>query len=78
MSERTFDLCVIGAGIGGFTAAALAAQLGARVALIEQGSFGGALLEGALALRALTASASAARRDGAPPSTSASRGGSTS
>lgn len=51
---------MIGAGIGGFTAAALAAQLGARVALIEQGSFGGALLEGALALRALTASASAA------------------
>jgi pyruvate/2-oxoglutarate dehydrogenase complex dihydrolipoamide dehydrogenase (E3) component len=51
---------VIGAGLGGFTTAALAAQLGARVTLIERGPFGGALLEGAVALRALATSASAA------------------
>ena len=60
VSERTLDLCVIGAGIGGFTTAALAAQLGARVTLIERGAFGGVLLDGALALRALMASATAA------------------
>jgi pyruvate/2-oxoglutarate dehydrogenase complex dihydrolipoamide dehydrogenase (E3) component len=60
VSERTLDLCVIGAGLGGFTTAALAAQLGARVTLIERGAFGGAVLESAIALRALAASASAA------------------
>ena len=60
MSERPLDLCVIGAGIGGFTTAVLAAQLGARVTLIERGAFGGALLEGSLALRALAASATVA------------------
>ena len=60
VSERPLDICVIGAGIGGFTTAALAAQLGARVALIERGTFGGALFDGSLALRALTASATAA------------------
>lgn len=60
VNERPLDLCVIGAGLGGFTTAALAAQLGARVALIERGVLGGAVLEGAIALRALAASASAA------------------
>lgn len=60
MSEQPQDLCVIGAGIGGFTAAALAAQLGARVTLIERAAFGGSLLKGALAVRALMASATSA------------------
>jgi pyruvate/2-oxoglutarate dehydrogenase complex dihydrolipoamide dehydrogenase (E3) component len=35
------DLCVIGAGSGGLTVAAGAAQMGARVVLIEQGRMGG-------------------------------------
>jgi pyruvate/2-oxoglutarate dehydrogenase complex dihydrolipoamide dehydrogenase (E3) component len=37
----TPDLCVIGAGAGGLTVAAAAAQLGAAVALVEQGAMGG-------------------------------------
>ena len=35
------DLCVIGAGSGGLTVAAGAAQMGARVVLVEQGRMGG-------------------------------------
>ncbi len=36
-----FDLAIIGAGQGGLPAAALAARLGANVALIEMGEVGG-------------------------------------
>ncbi len=36
-----YDVLVIGAGQGGLPAAHLAATLGARVALIEQGEVGG-------------------------------------
>ena len=32
-----FDLCVIGAGSGGLSVAAGAAQMGARVVLVEKG-----------------------------------------
>lgn len=42
MSERvTCDLCVIGAGSGGLSVAAAAAQLGAKVVLIEKARLGG-------------------------------------
>ena len=37
----TPDLCIIGAGAGGLTVAAAAAQLGAAVVLVEQGAMGG-------------------------------------
>jgi dihydrolipoamide dehydrogenase len=44
MPIKTYDVAVIGAGPAGYTAAIRASQLGARVALIEQGSLGGACL----------------------------------
>ena len=44
MTNETFDLVVIGGGPGGYTAAARAAALGGRVALIEKGALGGTCL----------------------------------
>ena len=41
MTQDSFDLVVIGAGSGGVRAARVAAQLGARVAIIESRFFGG-------------------------------------
>lgn len=41
MSNATYDLIIIGAGSGGLTAAGFAAQLGAKVALIEKHRVGG-------------------------------------
>jgi dihydrolipoamide dehydrogenase len=41
---KTFDVIVIGGGPGGYTAAVCAAQLGARVAVIEKDSLGGTCL----------------------------------
>jgi dihydrolipoamide dehydrogenase len=41
MSERDYDIAVIGAGPGGYVAAIRASQLGARVALIEKKYLGG-------------------------------------
>lgn len=41
MNEHDFDLVIIGAGSGGLTAAGFAAQLGARVALVEKNRVGG-------------------------------------
>src|SRR5215469_16298732 len=41
MAEREFDLAIIGAGSGGLTAAGFAAQLGAKVALVEKNRIGG-------------------------------------
>lgn len=41
MSSYDYDLAVIGAGQGGLPAAHMAANLGARVALIEQAEVGG-------------------------------------
>ncbi len=40
-SELQVDLCVIGAGSGGLSVAAAAAQLGVSVALIEKHKMGG-------------------------------------
>jgi pyruvate/2-oxoglutarate dehydrogenase complex dihydrolipoamide dehydrogenase (E3) component len=41
MAAPEFDLAIIGAGSGGLTAAGFAAQLGARVALVEKNRIGG-------------------------------------
>jgi pyruvate/2-oxoglutarate dehydrogenase complex dihydrolipoamide dehydrogenase (E3) component len=41
MLAREFDLVIIGAGSGGLTAAGFAAQLGAKVALVEKNRVGG-------------------------------------
>lgn len=40
-SELSADICVIGGGAGGLTVAAGAAQLGAKVILVESGTMGG-------------------------------------
>jgi dihydrolipoamide dehydrogenase len=42
--ERQFDILVIGAGIGGYVAAIRAAQLGARVGIVEKQYIGGTCL----------------------------------
>jgi dihydrolipoyl dehydrogenase len=44
MDTAEFDLVVIGSGPGGYKAAVTAAQLGARVALVEKGHSGGTCL----------------------------------
>jgi pyruvate/2-oxoglutarate dehydrogenase complex dihydrolipoamide dehydrogenase (E3) component len=55
------DVCVIGAGSAGLTAAAGAAQLGAKVVLIERGAMGGDCLNtGCVPSKALIAAAHAA------------------
>ena len=41
MPSFDFDLLVIGAGSGGVRAARVAAELGARVAMVEAGELGG-------------------------------------
>jgi pyruvate/2-oxoglutarate dehydrogenase complex dihydrolipoamide dehydrogenase (E3) component len=41
VSEATYDIIIIGAGSGGLTAAGFAAQLGAKVALVEKHRVGG-------------------------------------
>jgi len=55
------DLCIIGAGSGGLSVAAGAAQMGARVVLIEKGKMGGDCLNsGCVPSKALIAAAAAA------------------
>ena len=55
------DLCIIGAGSAGLSLAAGAAQMGARVTLIEKGEMGGDCLNtGCVPSKALLAAASAA------------------
>ncbi len=43
-SQESFDLAIIGAGPGGYVAAIRAAQLGARVAIVEKQYVGGTCL----------------------------------
>ena len=59
MAERiTADLCIIGAGSGGLSTAAGAAQMGARVVLIEGHKMGGDCLNyGCVPSKALIARA---------------------
>src|SRR5687767_11875547 len=56
------DLCVIGAGSGGLSVAAGAAQMGARVVLVEKHKMGGDCLNyGCVPSKALIAAAHAAQ-----------------
>lgn len=62
MSRIDTDLCIIGAGSGGLSIAAGAAQMGARVVLIEGGEMGGDCLNsGCVPSKALLAAAKAAQ-----------------
>ena len=55
---ETFDIAVIGAGPGGYPAAIRAAQLGAKVAIIEKEKLGGTCLNwGCIPTKALIAAA---------------------
>ena len=55
---KQFDISVIGSGPGGYVAAIRAAQLGARVALVEKGKVGGTCLNvGCIPTKALVATA---------------------
>ena len=60
MPEQSFDLIIIGAGPGGYVAAIRAAQLGMRVAVVENASaLGGVcLIEGCIPSKALLDSSS--------------------
>ena len=65
MKTLTVDLCVIGAGSGGLSVAAGAAQMGARVALIEAHLMGGDCLNyGCVPSKALLAAGADAMRAG--------------
>jgi dihydrolipoamide dehydrogenase len=57
-NATTFDLIVLGAGTGGYSAAFRAAQLGMRVALVDRGKIGGTCLHvGCIPTKALLESA---------------------
>ncbi len=61
MARITTDICVIGAGSGGLSVAAGAAQMGARVVLVEGAEMGGDCLNhGCVPSKALLAAAKAA------------------
>jgi pyruvate/2-oxoglutarate dehydrogenase complex dihydrolipoamide dehydrogenase (E3) component len=61
MAKITADICIIGAGSGGLSLAAGAAQMGARVVLIEAGEMGGDCLNaGCVPSKALLAAGKAA------------------
>ncbi|GLS88474.1 dihydrolipoamide dehydrogenase [Cypionkella aquatica] len=69
MERISTDLCIIGAGSGGLSVAAGAAQMGAKVVLIEGGTMGGDCLNyGCVPSKALLAAGRAAHsiRHGAP------------
>ena len=62
-SEAKTDLCIIGAGWGGLSLAAGAAQMGARVVLIERGKMGGDCLNyGCVPSKALLAAGQVAHQ----------------
>jgi dihydrolipoamide dehydrogenase len=62
-SSNDFDLVVLGAGTGGYTAAFRAAQLGLKVALVDEDKIGGTCLHrGCIPTKALLESAALADR----------------
>ena len=62
-SSNDFDLVVLGAGTGGYTAAFRAAQLGLRVALVDEDKLGGTCLHrGCIPAKALLESAAFTER----------------
>ena len=62
-SSNTFDLVVLGAGTGGYSAAFRAAQLGLKVALVDADKIGGTCLHrGCIPTKALLESADVAHR----------------
>jgi dihydrolipoamide dehydrogenase len=62
-SSNDFDLVVLGAGTGGYTAAFRAAQLGLKVALVDDAKIGGTCLHsGCIPTKALLESASFVER----------------
>src|SRR5918999_3153245 len=62
-SSNSFDLVVLGAGTGGYSAAFRAAQLGLRVALIDESKIGGTCLHlGCIPTKAMLESAELAER----------------
>jgi dihydrolipoamide dehydrogenase len=62
-SSNDFDLVVLGAGTGGYTAAFRAAQLGLRVALVDEDKIGGTCLHrGCIPTKALLESAALAEK----------------
>jgi dihydrolipoamide dehydrogenase len=62
-SSNDFDLVVLGAGTGGYSAAFRAAQLGLRVALVDEDKIGGTCLHrGCIPTKALLESAAFAER----------------
>ena len=62
-SSNDFDLVVLGAGTGGYTAAFRAGQLGLKVALVDQSKIGGTCLHiGCIPTKALLESAAFAER----------------
>ena len=57
-SSNSFDLVILGAGTGGYSAAFRAAQLGLRVALVDEDKIGGTCLHrGCIPTKALLESA---------------------
>ncbi|EYD73427.1 dihydrolipoyl dehydrogenase family protein [Limimaricola hongkongensis] len=63
MSHIDCDICIIGAGSGGLSVAAGAAQMGARVVLVEKGEMGGDCLNsGCVPSKALLAAAKQAHQ----------------
>jgi dihydrolipoamide dehydrogenase len=62
-SSNSFDLVVLGAGTGGYSAAFRAAQLGLKVALVDEAKIGGTCLhQGCIPTKALLESAAFADR----------------
>jgi dihydrolipoamide dehydrogenase len=62
-SSNSFDLVVLGAGTGGYSAAFRAAQLGLRVALVDEAKIGGTCLHtGCIPTKAMLESAALAER----------------
>jgi dihydrolipoamide dehydrogenase len=65
MATRTYDVAVIGAGVGGYVAAIRLAQLGKKTALVEKESLGGVCLNwGCIPSKALIAAANLAEEIG--------------